>query len=80
MANPANLQRGFADRGAGRVDLWTAAVALIERNPILGYGFGQLQTLIAPNLLLTPGSQRLNELRPECRHTTPGSTSSVTWV
>lgn len=65
VANPANLQRGFADRGAGRVDLWTTAVALIERNPILGYGFGQLQTLIAPNLLLTPGSQRLNELRPD---------------
>ena len=64
-SNPANLQRGFADRGAGRVDLWIAAVALIKENPILGYGFGQLKTLVPPNLLLTPGSQRLNELRPD---------------
>jgi hypothetical protein len=65
VANPANLQRGFADRGAGRVDLWTTAVALIKENPIFGYGFGQLKTLVPPNLLLTPGSQRLNELRPD---------------
>lgn len=65
VVNPNNLQRGFADRGAGRVDLWTTALALIRENPFWGYGFGQLKTLVPPNLLLTPGSQRLNELRPD---------------
>ena len=65
VVNPNNLQRGFADRGAGRVDLWNVSIALIKENPILGYGFGQLKTIVPPNLLLTPGSQRLNELRPD---------------
>jgi len=65
VANPNNLQRGFADRGAGRLDTWAVAVALAKENPILGYGFGQLKGLIPPNLLLTPGSLRLNELRPD---------------
>lgn len=65
VANPNNLQRGFADRGAGRVDLWNVTIALIRENPLWGYGFGQIKTLVPPNLLLTPGSQRLNELRPD---------------
>ncbi len=65
IANPNNLDRGFADRGAGRVDLWNVAIALIKENPFWGYGFGQIKTLVPPNLLLTPGSQRLNELRPD---------------
>ena len=65
VANPANLQRGFADRGAGRLDLWTVSLDLIRENPILGYGLGQLRTIIAPNLLLTPGSQHLTDSRAE---------------
>lgn len=65
IANPANLERGFNDRGAGRVDLWTVTVSLIQDNPVIGYGFGQLRSLVPPGLLLTPGSQRLNELRPD---------------
>ena len=65
VANPNNLQRGFADRGAGRLDLWTVSLDLIRDNPILGYGLGQLRTIIAPNLLLTPGSQHLNDSRSE---------------
>lgn len=65
VANPANLQRGFSDRGAGRIDLWNVSVNLVRENPVFGYGLGQLQTLVPPNLLLTPGSQRLNELRPD---------------
>jgi Mrp family chromosome partitioning ATPase len=65
VANPANLQRGFADRGAGRLDLWNVSVNLVLQNPVFGYGLGQLQSLVPPQLLLTPGSQRLNELRPD---------------
>lgn len=65
VANPNNLQRGFSDRGAGRLDVWNVSIQLVKENPFLGYGLGQLQTLVPPNLLLTPGSQRLNELRPD---------------
>lgn len=65
IANPNNLERGFNDRGAGRVDLWNVTVSLIEQNPLWGYGFGQIRSLVPPGLLLTPGSQRLNELRPD---------------
>ncbi len=66
IANPSNLDRGLTgDRGAGRLDLWTTAVALIERQPVFGYGFGQLKVLIPANLLLTPGSQMLNDLRSD---------------
>ena len=65
VANPANLQRGFNDRGAGRIDLWNTTVTLIEQRPLLGYGFGQVQSIIPPNLLLTDGSQLLDELRPD---------------
>ncbi len=65
VVNPNNLERGFSDRGAGRVDLWNVSIALIKENPIWGYGFGQLRSIVPPNLLLTPGSQRLNEMRPD---------------
>lgn len=65
VANPNNLQRGFADRGAGRLDLWTVSLDLIRDRPIIGYGLGQLRTIIAPNLLVTPGSQQLIDSRSE---------------
>ncbi len=66
IANPSNLDRGLTgDRGAGRLDLWTTAIALIERQPLFGHGFGQLKALIPANLLLTPGSQMLNDLRSD---------------
>lgn len=66
IANPSNLERGLtSDRGAGRLDLWNTAVALIERKPVFGYGFGQVKVLIPSNLLLTPGSQMLNDLRSD---------------
>ncbi len=80
VANPNNLERGFSDRGAGRVDLWNVSIALIKENPVWGYGFGQLRSIVPPNLLLTPGSQRLNEIRPDVTPTTPGSTSWATWA
>ncbi len=65
VVNPNNLERGFADRGAGRVDLWNVSISLIKQNPVWGYGFGQLRSLVPPNLLLTPGSERLNEFRTD---------------
>ncbi|CAN5631063.1 hypothetical protein BH10ACT3_BH10ACT3_04730 [soil metagenome] len=65
VANPNNLMRGFADRGAGRLDLWTATDALIREQPLVGHGFGQTRVLIAPRLLVTPGSQGLTETRDE---------------
>jgi O-antigen ligase len=65
VANPANVQRGFSDRGAGRLDLWTVSIDLIREQPIVGYGLGQLRTLIAPFLLVTPGSQKLSDSRTE---------------
>lgn len=65
VANPANLQRGISDRGAGRLDLWAVSIELIKQNPIIGYGFGQLKGLIPPNLLLVPGSERLDEFRSD---------------
>lgn len=73
VANPANLQRGFSDRGAGRVDLWNVSVALVKENPVFGYGFGQLSRLVPPNLLLTPGSRLLGEFRP-------GVSAHNTWL
>ncbi|MFN7148409.1 MAG: O-antigen ligase family protein [Microthrixaceae bacterium] len=63
VANPANLQRGFSDRGAGRLDLWQVSIALIKENPLIGHGLGQLGLLVPPRLLLTPGSRELNEMR-----------------
>jgi O-antigen ligase len=65
VANPANLQRGFSDRGAGRLDLWAATIDLIRDQPLVGYGLGQLRTIVVPHLLVTPGSQHLTETRPE---------------
>ena len=63
IANPANLQRGFADRGAGRLDLWTTTVSLIRQQPVFGYGFGQLSAKIPQNLAVTPGVQALIDNR-----------------
>lgn len=65
VANPNNLERGFADRGAGRLDMWNVSMDLIERQPVIGYGLGQLRGLIPSFLLLTPGSQNLAESRTE---------------
>ena len=65
LANPSNLERGFADRGAGRLDFLTVSIPLIKEQPITGYGFGQLRLLIPPQLRLTPGSQQLDELRED---------------
>lgn len=65
LANPANLQRGLNDRGAGRVDFWNITIELIKDNPIRGYGLGQIKSMVPPNLLLIPGSQWLHETRPD---------------
>ena len=65
VANPANLQRGFSDRGAGRLDLWNVTIELIKQRPFTGYGFGQIKTYIVPNLLTTPGSKWLMDTRTE---------------
>ncbi len=65
VANPANLQRGFSDRGAGRLDLWNVTIELIKQRPLTGYGFGQIKTYIVPNLLTTPGSKWLMDTRTE---------------
>lgn len=64
VANPNNLSRGLvADRGAGRLDLWTVTIDLIKERPLIGHGFGQIQWIIPDQLLVTPGSQMLNESR-----------------
>lgn len=63
VANPNNLQRGFSDRGAGRLDFWTATVGLIAERPVLGHGFGQLQWKILPSLTTSPGVQELADPR-----------------
>lgn len=65
VANPHNLQRGFSDRGSGRLDLWTTSIELVKEQPLVGYGLGQLRFIIPPYLLVTPGSQRLGESRGE---------------
>jgi O-antigen ligase len=65
VANPANLQRGFADRGAGRLDVWTVTIELLREQPMVGYGLGQLRAAIPPHLLITPGSQHLTDSRTE---------------
>ncbi len=65
VVNPNNLERGFGDRGAGRIDLWNVSIVLIKQKPMLGYGFGQLREYLPPALLLTPGSLRLSDLRPD---------------
>lgn len=63
VANPANLQRGFADRGAGRLDFWAVTVDLIQDRPVLGHGFGQLSKKIIPNMTVTPGVEELIDTR-----------------
>ena len=63
VSNPSNLARGFADRGAGRLDFFAVTVPLIEQQPLTGYGLGQLGLFIPPQLRLTPGSQTLEERR-----------------
>lgn len=65
VANPNNLARGFADRGAGRLDFYTVTVPLIAEQPITGHGFGQIRLLIPPNLRTTPGSQQTMETRED---------------
>ncbi|UDY37712.1 O-antigen ligase family protein [Dermatobacter hominis] len=65
VANPANLQRGFADRGAGRLDFWAVTVDLIGDRPLLGHGFGQLKTKIVPSMTTTPGVQELADTRED---------------
>lgn len=65
LLNPHTATRGLHDRGAGRLDLWHVATELAKDNPFWGYGFGQVRSLIPPHLLVTPGSERLNELRPD---------------
>ncbi|MFM7068686.1 MAG: O-antigen ligase family protein, partial [Actinomycetes bacterium] len=61
VANPNNLARGFADRGAGRLDFWNVTLDLIAERPVLGWGFGQVRTQILPNLLVTPGVENLDD-------------------
>lgn len=63
VANPANLQRGFSDRGAGRLDFWKTTVEVISERPVLGQGFGQISYEIPQRLLVTPGVQILDETR-----------------
>ncbi len=63
FANPANLQRGFSDRGAGRIDFWTVTVDLVKDNPVVGYGGGQLSSEITPKLATTPGVQGVSDSR-----------------
>lgn len=65
VANPNNLSRGFADRGAGRLDFWNVTVDLILERPVIGWGFGQLRTQIIPNLLVTPGVQLQEDPRAD---------------
>ena len=63
VANPANLQRGFADRGAGRLDFWAVTIALIKERPLQGNGFGQTSTKIVPLLSVTPGVEQVGDPR-----------------
>ncbi len=63
VANPANLQRGFSDRGAGRLDFWNVATDLIAERPLQGQGFGQMMYEIPPNLPNTPGVEVIQDDR-----------------
>jgi hypothetical protein len=65
IANPANLDRGFSDRGAGRLDFWNITVGLIPERPLTGFGGGQLGEEILPRLPITPGVQKLKDSREE---------------
>src|SRR5690606_19003049 len=65
VANPNNLSRGFADRGAGRLDMWTATIPLIKDRPLLGHGFGQLGRKVLPSLTTSPGVEELMDQRAD---------------
>ena len=65
VANPNNLERGFADRGAGRLDIWTVSFDVIGDSPIIGHGFGQQQSLIPQRLATTPGVADLSDKRED---------------
>lgn len=63
VANPANLERGFSDRGAGRLDFWTTTEEIINDRPLFGQGPGQVAYQIPQRELITPGVQEVNETR-----------------
>jgi O-antigen ligase len=65
VANPHNLQRGFHDRGAGRLDFWAVSLDLIGNRPVLGHGFGQFRYDIVDGLAITPGVQQVSEQRDD---------------
>ena len=65
FVNPVNAARGFADRGAGRLDFWTVTIELIKEQPLSGFGFGQVRVLIPERLASTPGVLELDEKRTE---------------
>lgn len=63
VANPANLERGFSDRGAGRLDFWTTTQEIIRDRPLFGQGPGQTAIEIPQRQLITPGVENINEKR-----------------
>lgn len=63
IANPANLQRGFSDRGAGRLDFWMTTQEIIADRPLIGLGPGQAGIEIPQRQLITPGVRNINEKR-----------------
>lgn len=63
VANPANLERGFSDRGAGRLDFWTTTQEIIRDRPLLGKGPGQAGIEIPQRQLITPGVLNTSEKR-----------------
>ena len=65
LANPANLERGFADRGAGRLDFWTVTKQVIAERPVIGAGLAQLRAVIPSKLPTTPGVEKLSDSREE---------------
>jgi O-antigen ligase len=65
VANPANLSRGFSDRGAGRLDAWAVTFNLIRDSPVLGHGLGQVRYKILPNLAETEGVQEVRQTRQD---------------
>jgi Mrp family chromosome partitioning ATPase/O-antigen ligase len=65
VANPANLSRGFSDRGAGRLDAWASTVLLIQERPVFGQGLGQLRYKVLPNLAETAGVKELDVQRED---------------
>ena len=88
VANPNNVSRGFADRGAGRLDFWNVTIELIHERPLFGFGFGQLKLQIIPHLPTTEGVQRLSDSREEVSsHNTwldvtgdLGATGLILWI